>query len=474
MASKYRLSRRLYGLNIALLLAVQFLCVLSKPAARSTASSILAESNRIVPDYVTQHGMNTAQSTLIITTLLNRTAGIKYRLIATYGTAPLVWLHSEDPFRPSDLLEHIRHTTPAVNQTSLLDLPQLDLNNLALLNNISSEKVALTSNDDVTTLPAWLFGQNPDESGRIANATPCVVILVEQSPRDVDAFFFYFYSYDRGANITQVLEPLNRLIEDTEHGMHFGDHIGDWEHNMVRFRDGKPTGIYYSQHAGGSAYNWNDNALSMKNGRPLVFSAYGSHANYASSGEHVHDAALIDYCDAGRIWDPALSAYFYHLDPTSFALTRLFTSKSNYSSTSNLTSFFYFTGIWGDAQYPDDDPRQKTVPHFGLKRFVSGPQGPIVKNLVRKGLLPDRRERIPWMQWAVGIFMSWYPCCLRGWRVWVSGVVIVAFVILTVFGVRHGVKKYRTKGYQKLDTEIPLNDINSGEGDTGLHRTRPH
>lgn len=126
------------------------------------------------------------------------------------------------------MLEHIRHTTPAVNYSSVPDLPELNLDNLALLNNISSEEVALTSNDDVTTLPAWLYGQDPDESGRIANATPCVVILVERSPRDVDAFFFYFYSYDRGANITQVVEPLNRLIEDTEHGMHFGDHVGDW------------------------------------------------------------------------------------------------------------------------------------------------------------------------------------------------------------------------------------------------------
>jgi hypothetical protein len=36
---------------------------------------------------------------------------------------------------------------------------------------------------------------------------------------------------------------------------------------MVRFRDGKPTGIYYSQHAGGAAYDWNDMTLSMKAGR---------------------------------------------------------------------------------------------------------------------------------------------------------------------------------------------------------------
>jgi hypothetical protein len=103
----------------------------------------------------------------------------------------------------------------------------LGLDNLASLNDIPGQ-VALTSNDDVTSLPAWLLGQTPDESGRIANATPCVVILVEHSPGDVDAFFFYFYSYDRGANMTQVLEPLNGLIQDTEHGMHFGDHVGDW------------------------------------------------------------------------------------------------------------------------------------------------------------------------------------------------------------------------------------------------------
>ncbi|KAL6691239.1 hypothetical protein J3F84DRAFT_167744 [Trichoderma pleuroticola] len=445
MAGQYSCSfaRRLC-LSFALL-AVQLLCVLCKPTARDAPlSSILTESSRIVPSYVTQY-------------------------------APLVWLHSDDPFRPADLLQHIRHTTPATNQSSIPDLPKLDLDNLALLNDVktSGGRIALTSNDDITALPPWLYGSLPDESGRIANATPCVVILVEKSARDVDAFFFYFYSYDRGANITQVLEPLNRLIEDTENGMHFGDHVGDWEHNMVRFRDGKPTGIYYSQHVSGSAYNWNDKALSMKDERPLVFSAYGSHANYASTGNHVHDAALVDFCDAGRLWDPVLSAYFYHLDPASFKLTRLFVSGDNSSTTSNFTSFFYFTGIWGDEQYPDNDIRQKTVPHFGLKRFVSGPQGPIVKNLVRKGLFPDQREKKPWMQWAVGIFMFWYPCCIRGWRLWVSLAVVVGLVILTAFGVRYGIKKYRrTKGYRKLETDIPLNDLSYREESSGLHRAQ--
>ncbi|KID79757.1 uncharacterized protein G6M90_00g016330 [Metarhizium brunneum] len=382
MARQRFFATRLCYLNVFLAIASRCLLVLSEPILQKSTSSILAGPNRTVPDYVKRY-------------------------------APLVWLHSEDPFRPADLLQHIRHTTPTANQEPVSDLPDLDLNNLALLNNVSSGQVALTSNDDVTALPDWLLGQLPDASGRIVNATPCVVILVEQSPRDVDAFFFYFYSYDRGANITQVLEPLNRLIEDTEHGMHFGDHVGDWEHNMIRFRDGKPNGIYYSQHSGGAAYDWDHADLSMKDGRPLVFSAYGSHANYASSGDQIHDTVLVDYCDAGQLWDPTLSAYFYHLEPTNFTLTRLFPSATALPATPDLTSFFYFTGIWGDAQYPDDHPLQKTVPYFGLKRFVSGPQGPIVKQLVRKGLFPDQRERKPWPQWAVGIFMSW-TCGIGG------------------------------------------------------------
>ncbi len=39
------------------------------------------------------------------------------------------------------------------------------------------------------------------------------------------------------------------------------------EHNMIRFHDGEPTGIYYSQHSDGAAYDWNDEILSMADNR---------------------------------------------------------------------------------------------------------------------------------------------------------------------------------------------------------------
>lgn len=109
------------------------------------------------------------------------------------------------------------------------DVPSLDLDNLELLNEFG-EDVALTSNDDPTTKLKWLYGEAPDAAGQVRNATPCVVILVERSELDVDAFYFYFYSYNEGPNITQVLEPLDRLADggNQESGMHFGNHVGDW------------------------------------------------------------------------------------------------------------------------------------------------------------------------------------------------------------------------------------------------------
>lgn len=115
-----------------------------------------------------------------------------------------------------------------VDQNPISGLPELNLENLAVLNDVGGRDVAMTSRDNVTTLPSWFFGEAPDDSGRIHEATPCAVVLVETSPQDVDAFYFYFYSYNRGANVSQVLEPVNRLLKTLEPGMNFGDHVGDW------------------------------------------------------------------------------------------------------------------------------------------------------------------------------------------------------------------------------------------------------
>ena len=108
-------------------------------------------------------------------------------------------------------------------------LPSLDLDNLEILND-SGDQVSLASNDDPTTYPSWFLGDAPDPTGQIHNATPCVVIIVEKNAVELDAFYFYFYSWNEGPNITQVIEPLNRILNvgKVATGMHFGDHVGDW------------------------------------------------------------------------------------------------------------------------------------------------------------------------------------------------------------------------------------------------------
>jgi len=166
----------------------------------------------------------------------------------------------------------------------------------------------------------------------------------------------------------------------------------------------------------------------------------------------------VDYCDAGYQWDPILSGYFYHFDPSSFTLTPL-----NYSGSSAPfpypTSFFYYKGAWGDLQYEDSDPRQKTVPYFHFKRFTTGPTGPRAKPLVRKGLYPDQRHRKTWVEWLVAVYMSWYPCCLKGWRVWISVAVVIGALVFVTLGIMYAIRKYKKRGYEMVDTEIPMDDM---------------
>ncbi len=82
--------------------------------------------------------------------------------------------------------------------------------------------------------------------------------------------------------------------------------------------------------------------------QPIVFSANGTHANYATPGVHAHDipdlntksGILEDHSDQGPIWDPTLSSYYYTYDAT----TKKFAS---YGSGAPV-NWLYFIGNWGD------------------------------------------------------------------------------------------------------------------------------
>jgi hypothetical protein len=54
------------------------------------------------------------------------------------------------------------------------------------------------------------------------------------------------------------------------------------EHNMIRFSDGVPQAIWYSQHASGQAFTYG--ATERKGKRPIGYVGNGTHAVYAIPG----------------------------------------------------------------------------------------------------------------------------------------------------------------------------------------------
>lgn len=70
---------------------------------------------------------------------------------------------------------------------------------------------------------------------------PAILVVVEKGKGVVDAFWFYFYSYNLGNVVFNV---------------RFGNHVGDIEHSVVRFHNGKPKAVYLSEHNFGEAYTY--------------------------------------------------------------------------------------------------------------------------------------------------------------------------------------------------------------------------
>ena len=156
--------------------------------------------------------------------------------------APIVYLYSAETHLPSDIGSQLTNTRPEVNFTAIENGPKpLTLDNLNALNGIGGNWSYLTSLDDVTTHPAWLNGVKPDSTGKTNGAVSSAIIVNDHGSGLVDVFYFYFYAFDYGGTYV---------------GNVVGSHVGDWEHNMVRFKNGVPQAVWYSQHQNGEAFTY--------------------------------------------------------------------------------------------------------------------------------------------------------------------------------------------------------------------------
>jgi hypothetical protein len=117
----------------------------------------------------------------------------------------------------------------------------------------------------------------------------------------VDLAYYFFYPYNRGKTMLESV---------------WGNHVGDWEHITVRIgvQSLEPRRVALSAHEGGEAVPWSE-MQKTQDGHPIVYSAWGSHANYSTPGDHLYrtipvfplpDIELIDRTsDAadGVAWD---------------------------------------------------------------------------------------------------------------------------------------------------------------------------
>ena len=241
---------------------------------------------------------------------------------------------------------------------------------------------------------------------------PATLVMVDKGNGILDAFWFYFYSYNLGTTVLNI---------------RFGNHVGDWEHSLIRFKDGVPKAVFFSAHSGGLAYSYNAVEKGKgkgRDGRPVLYSALGSHAMYASPGSHPYVlpfGLLADVTDKGPLWDPALNYLAYHFNttithnadahsisasgsrsPTPWSPSSPLSSSPHTLSPSELESSFqpascnpkaplswwWYNGHWGDKFYDLGDRRQWRF--AGQYHYVNGPLGPRYKNLGRSRLCQSR------------------------------------------------------------------------------------
>lgn len=314
---------------------------------------------------------------------------------------PLIHLYSEEKYYPGDILTYLPHFRLVTSDAEVVVEQPLKLSDLKNEYNVSGNVVSsdvlyLDTQDEFETEPKWLRGTSPEYGTGLTKDASSILIVVDKGNGWIDAYWFYFYPFNLGPFIMGY-GP-------------WGNHIGDWEHSLVRFYNEKPVYVWMSAHGGGASYTYNciekkdrwkvkpdgkfDKSEVIK--RPLLFSARGTHANYASVGQHAHDvpfffSALSDFTDRGILWDPSMRFHGFTYDGESF---------HEKEGQRIGTSWLYFLGQWGNKQLKWNDPRQKWCPVQW--KYIDGPKGPAAKNLVRTALC----ERSKWWNF-------WHGCPVR-------------------------------------------------------------
>jgi hypothetical protein len=134
--------------------------------------------------------------------------------------------------------------------------------------------------------------ETPIFGGR--SSAPAILIVVEKDVGVVDAFWFFFYSYNLGNSVFSF---------------RFGNHVGDWEHATMRFYYGVPKVMFLSEHEGGKGFTYHAAEKYGKRVRPqkLLPPVHRLTDSPARSIFRIRNP-----CDVPHPWDPRLCSPLSH------------------------------------------------------------------------------------------------------------------------------------------------------------------
>ncbi|POW01575.1 hypothetical protein PSHT_12487 [Puccinia striiformis] len=246
-------------------------------------------------------------------------------------------------FGPSDQLL-VCQSAPQTTQDFLRS------SNIQKIDSSQQELIYLSAKEPIFDLDSapWLRGVGPpDKSGKSAAAA--IIIAVDKTqqvgPGWVDVFYLFFYSYNRG----------NYFYNNR-----FGDHVADWENTMIRFQNGKPMYVTPEAHGGqvmlgNSAFKYD--ILEHSNGRPVVYSANGTHGMYPQAGQQNYTGlpvAIYDVTDKGHLWDPKMNYQsFFYSNEKGFSYTA---DTPIQQQDPEKLGWLKFLGYWGDQKLELSNP----------------------------------------------------------------------------------------------------------------------
>lgn len=319
--------------------------------------------------------------------------------------APLVHLYSEERYMPYDIASFVENFKATWGNGSVI-AENVSIDTLGDLPN--SDDVYLTLLTDFDADPDWITGKHnhPSLIDGLIKEAPATLVVVDKGNGWVDAFWFYFYLFNLGPYVMGA-GP-------------YGNHVGDWEHSLVRFYNGKPQIVWMLAHGGGAAFKYEAmEKYAIDQRHPIIFSATGTHANYALVGQFPHDLPyniLCDFTDRGELWNPSRNYLGYTFDGINVFYAQNW-NRQHQGREKKYGHWLKFSGHWGDAEIPMSDPRQK-YNFIGGHKYIDGPTGPLLKNLLRS--VPCERHK--WwnvfgvcrirhnLHFGIGVELEGYNC----------------------------------------------------------------